>query len=591
MSDLPSPADHSPIYTPLAQDQIRVLHIEGSPDVDATLSCRLETVSLLDKPQYAALSYAQGDTTHRTPAIIDNRTVKIAAKLEVALRHMRKTFTGHTAVVWADDICIHQRDLAERSHQVLMMQRIYREASSVYVWLGPAEEHTPAAFDLLHAMHRDTVQFRPYGIRPRRELRPHFMNEAHEYLGRYSSRTSAAEFATALNALSSVLRTSWFHRVWILQEAVLNDNTVLHMGRYEQTIVRSGWTAFINMIDLLDTLPNQQSFWEARTKLVDSTSGLQGLMKAEALVRSLSEPGATNFRILALTMCRGRGTSEARDRVYAVLGLLPETFGVVPDYEKPVEDVFREGCVAMIRETRGLLPLTQIGAVVPGLASWVPDLRQPLRDSNIGGMDTESPHVYGRSTDDFFQPYEDRPGVLAVSGVAIGVVRKVSLPLGQRWAGPELFPSPVSVRNLFKEFGQFAITCGIPSPFNGLDDVMLRTLSCDAYLDHVTNLPYRHTVDSMERLRRVVLWAHLHRDATGDAMPDSSAWADALFKAVGNVLLFCGGVCFGLGREDVEIGDVVWRLRCLPLPCVLRPRADLANGYFEFRGCCYLEGE
>ncbi|KAI0894373.1 heterokaryon incompatibility protein-domain-containing protein [Annulohypoxylon nitens] len=75
---------------------------------------------------------------------------------------------------------------------------------------------------------------------------------------------------------------------------------------------------------------------------------------------------------------RGKLCSDPRDYVYASFGLLDHyTFPV--DYEKPVEDVFREYCIDV-----GISELTLINkehptdSRLPNLVSWVPDLTSPL---------------------------------------------------------------------------------------------------------------------------------------------------------------------------------------------------------------------
>lgn len=58
----------------------------------------------------------------------------IGRSLHSALRHLRKRSTEVT--VWADGLCINQRDVRERNHQVLLMRDIYQRASETAVYLG-----------------------------------------------------------------------------------------------------------------------------------------------------------------------------------------------------------------------------------------------------------------------------------------------------------------------------------------------------------------------------------------------------------------------------------------------------------------------
>ena len=42
--------------------------------------------------------------------------------------------------MWADAVCINQNDLDERSSQVSIMSKIYKDAKKCQIWLGTIEE-------------------------------------------------------------------------------------------------------------------------------------------------------------------------------------------------------------------------------------------------------------------------------------------------------------------------------------------------------------------------------------------------------------------------------------------------------------------
>ena len=64
--------------------------------------------------------------------------LQLTASLYAALKRLR--FTDRDRCIWADQICINQRDLVERSQQVQFMNLIYKHASHVLVWLGQDEK-------------------------------------------------------------------------------------------------------------------------------------------------------------------------------------------------------------------------------------------------------------------------------------------------------------------------------------------------------------------------------------------------------------------------------------------------------------------
>lgn len=91
---------------------------------------------------------------------------------------------------WIDQLCIDQTDLEELSSQVCMMSEIYRQCSSVILWLGSDDP-------LLHE--------------------------------------AARQFSRNMNreALVTILRDHYFSRLWVVQEILLAPNVrVLVRGNH-----------------------------------------------------------------------------------------------------------------------------------------------------------------------------------------------------------------------------------------------------------------------------------------------------------------------------------------------------------------------
>lgn len=78
--------------------------------------------------------------------MVDGLEFDVTSNLEAALRALRSR--GHKKV-WVDALCINQKDLTERSLQVLRMGIIYSKAKNVLVWLGPASKESDSAFDYM----------------------------------------------------------------------------------------------------------------------------------------------------------------------------------------------------------------------------------------------------------------------------------------------------------------------------------------------------------------------------------------------------------------------------------------------------------
>ena len=125
------PLDHT-------KKQIRLLKL--LPATGQTVVCSIEHVDLEEQPRYHALSYTWGEPELSHTVLCNGRPYKVRRNLFTFLGLMGKeAFDGY---LWVDQICIDQDHVLEKNHQVLMMADIYRKASEVIVWLGPANVRT-----------------------------------------------------------------------------------------------------------------------------------------------------------------------------------------------------------------------------------------------------------------------------------------------------------------------------------------------------------------------------------------------------------------------------------------------------------------
>lgn len=151
------------IYGPLQDDQIRLLRIlPSSRKSNLHVSLETTSTSTTTPPQYEALSYCWGDASKTHPITVNGKHMRITSSLHDALTailkehrraHCRRQGSTHwlrpltcTSAIWADALCINQRDDAEKSRQVLKMWQIYHHATIVVVWLGQPTRYTGIAF-------------------------------------------------------------------------------------------------------------------------------------------------------------------------------------------------------------------------------------------------------------------------------------------------------------------------------------------------------------------------------------------------------------------------------------------------------------
>lgn len=146
-------------YQPFKDNEyIRLLTLApGKPN--EPLKGRLDVVNVDSAGSYEPISYVWaelGIPNQRYEILIrdgdDERLLELrGASLFSALSQLR--FEGQERCVWADQICINQDDVKERGQQVQFMNKIYKNACHVPVWLGlnKTNEAKPA-FDLVHSI-------------------------------------------------------------------------------------------------------------------------------------------------------------------------------------------------------------------------------------------------------------------------------------------------------------------------------------------------------------------------------------------------------------------------------------------------------
>lgn len=141
----------SPRYAPLPDNQsIRMLILYSGCPGDP-LKCALEFVNINSPGLYEALSYVWGDPEREYAIDCDGAKHKLTKSLYDALQRLR--LPNISRRLWADQICINQQSLEERSQQVQFMNSIYWNATHVLVWLGiDTQSVADIAFKLVHGL-------------------------------------------------------------------------------------------------------------------------------------------------------------------------------------------------------------------------------------------------------------------------------------------------------------------------------------------------------------------------------------------------------------------------------------------------------
>lgn len=130
---------------------------------DDQILCTLQHVSLDSSPEYNALSYTWGEQVDYNVVWVNDQVLSVPKNLFTALQRVQHQSLN--CPLWVDALCINQRDEVEKSQQVQRMFQIYKSASWVMVWLGPAADESDIAMKSLSRVGEHYVSKIPIGIR------------------------------------------------------------------------------------------------------------------------------------------------------------------------------------------------------------------------------------------------------------------------------------------------------------------------------------------------------------------------------------------------------------------------------------------
>ncbi|KAI5855073.1 heterokaryon incompatibility protein-domain-containing protein [Durotheca rogersii] len=349
---------HYQSYKTLKKGQIRLLDVLPAANEEDPVRCRMSQVSLKEAGEYTAVSYAWGVSDDRHDIFIDDVEVSITRSLLGALKALRGK--GHLAV-WADAVCINQRDQQERSDQVRQMKKVYGKAKVVAVWLGPAGQDSDVAMRSLPDV----------------------------------EQVIAEDKRQVLVAMANLFQRDYWYRLWTVQEVAYAEEKRGQVEVYCGDI-QCEWKHFKNASEVfakhrmkLRSLFNERT--AARTTLPFQNS----LGYDQALVyggpASYPAPGSQSLFSL-LRLAREKLNEEPRDKVFAILGLRPEKSRVFEvDYGQSVRHIYTKAVRRVVQETTKLNIICEsihfpehVGNF--HLPSWVPDWSQNKGLQSLGSL-------------------------------------------------------------------------------------------------------------------------------------------------------------------------------------------------------------
>ncbi|KAI1753328.1 hypothetical protein F4782DRAFT_90937 [Xylaria castorea] len=343
-------------YVELKPREIRILDLLPGDDGEPLKGAiRHVTISQVDK--FQALSYVWGGyPSEINPYYLHTRqgNVLLNFSLYSALRALRK---GSTISVWADGVCINQKNPREKALQINMLGDIFRAADQVTGWLGHAYNGSEDAMRVLSRIRTESHSPSP-------------------------SRSSAesADVAKRLPGMvpdpgdvtwkyiNSLLRRPWFARVWITQELVLPPKVILKCGQSELD-----WDQFFGALTICERESNRVSRQNPDDiRLLPDA----GPAYALGLARYRQNKEGKRYGLLKwFELFEHAEASMEVDKLFAFLGLAHDGNGeeFVPDYESTFEEVVRRYAKGFILRGQVMELLYRAGGTKSyGFCSWIP---------------------------------------------------------------------------------------------------------------------------------------------------------------------------------------------------------------------------
>ncbi|KUJ06566.1 HET-domain-containing protein, partial [Mollisia scopiformis] len=268
---------------------------------------------------YDALSYTWGGTEKPNTIKVHGTAMHVTANLYSALQHLR--LKDEDRILWIDAICIDQSNVHERRHQVQHMGEIYKGAEHVVVWLGEGDVATDLLMGTMKRLEERLL-----------EVSGDWRRSAHLWIQPWTDlqssdeRTNTHHRSHLRHGMSSILKRSWFRRIWVLQEiaharvaTIICGNKSISARVFAQIPPLIGLVVDNHCQAILDIMPGftcKESWWN----------------EDRSLHKLLMKFGHSE-------------ASDKRDIIYALLGISSDASDskiLIPEYTKSVREVIRD---------------------------------------------------------------------------------------------------------------------------------------------------------------------------------------------------------------------------------------------------------
>ncbi|KAF5000430.1 hypothetical protein FGRMN_1761 [Fusarium graminum] len=295
---------------------LKILPDSGSGFVECELLPSVKLASMWK--QYRALSYCAGDA-HNTIIILVNGTrCNVFANLHHALMEL---------LLWVDQICINQANLAERSHQVGFMRDIYRYAEQTFICLSTAGTEGQGLkwlVELWRTMFEEYI---------------HWTQTIGELLREFLRLKSTRKpFMKGLAGFCDVLGSPWWERAWVFQEFSTSTLPTFLLGHDAISLAElTGLlpelcTLILEILFGPDNIYKPQFLQELRRTHHHPSQVREAITVVLRMLLAATEWRKTSDLKLLLMHTQKSRASDCRDKIYSMISLAYPGYGIVPNY-------------------------------------------------------------------------------------------------------------------------------------------------------------------------------------------------------------------------------------------------------------------
>lgn len=321
----------------------------------------------------------------------------ITTSLFGALCELR--FAAEPRTVWADALCIDQTNVDDKTQQVQLFHRIYSQATRTLIWLGPDESHPGQSL-------RDAGKLIQEGLAFARSSTLCSESQASgDAVAQRLEDSPPSLLDYDWRFLKTIFSRPWFGRKWIVQEVALAREVVVAIGGG----VRFPWRDLTMLSDVLLSLDASSALvrnlnveqGDPQTSTVSISTTWGGAMYNANMIMKIQNHRANSTLLDTVVATMGFQCTDPHDCVYGISSLPGRGPMISADYKISVRETFRrfaEICLVQGQSLKvlGLAPDKLMFPVqrdierLPGLPSWVPDLRLIGQMPSLVSFDTDT---------------------------------------------------------------------------------------------------------------------------------------------------------------------------------------------------------